>query len=226
MELNSGIGKIELAVESAYYAMMSMELNKYLKAPEVLELIEAETKAIGFSMGSERLTGTLLRTLAASKPRSNILELGTGTGISAAWLLDGMDNESHLTTVDNDTVTVEIAKRYLGPDNRVTFHIEDGLEFLLKVQNERFDLIFAASWPGKFDGLELALSVLKIGGFYVIDDLLPQPNWPEDHAPKVPILIDSLARCSNLVICPMSWSSGLVVAVKNERRVGKDEGQG
>ena len=29
---------------------------------------------------------------------------------------------------------------------------------------------------------------------YVIDDLLPQPNWPDGHAPKVPALIDDLER--------------------------------
>jgi O-methyltransferase len=165
-----------------------MDENTYLKTPIVLELIEAETKAIGFSMSSERLTGAFLRALAASKPRANILELGTGTGISAAWLLDGMDEESHLTTVDNDVACVEVAKRHLGMDRRVTFHIEEGLE--------------------------LALAVLKVGGFYVIDDLLPQPSWPDDHAPKVPKLVESLAQCRDLVICAMSWGSGLLIAVK------------
>jgi predicted O-methyltransferase YrrM len=73
--------------------MISINLNNYLKVPQALEKIEADTKSIGFSMGSERLTGALLRALAASRPKSKILELGTGTGISAAWLLDGMDNE-------------------------------------------------------------------------------------------------------------------------------------
>jgi len=194
-----------------------MKENIYLKIPVILELIEADTKAIGFSMASERLTGALLRTLAASKPRANILELGTGTGISTAWLLDGMDEESQLTTVDNNVACVEIAKRHLGRDRRVTFHIEGGMKFLSKIQDKTFDLIFADTWPGKFVGTELALALLKLGGFYVIDDLLPQPSWPEDHAPKVPKLVESLAQRKDLVICPMSWSSGLLVAVKKER---------
>src|SRR5262245_59469967 len=192
---------------------MSMKENIYLKIPVILELIEADTKAIGFSMASKRLTGALLRTLAASKPRANILELGTGTGISTAWLLDGMDEESHLTTVDNDATCVEVAKRHLGDDRRVTFHIQEGLDFLSRVQGKSFDLIFADAWPGKFIGLELALAVLKVGGFYVIDDLLPQPSWPEDHVPKVTRLVESLAQRRDLMICSMSWSSGLLVAV-------------
>jgi predicted O-methyltransferase YrrM len=191
-----------------------MKENLYLKTPGILELIEADTKAIGFSMASERLTGAFLRALVASKPKANILELGTGTGISTAWLLDGMDEESHLTTVDNNVACVEIAKRHLGRDRRVTFHIAGGMKFLSGIQGKTFDLIFADTWPGKFVGMELALALLKIGGFYVIDDLLPQPNWPEDHAPKVPRLVESLAQRRDLVICPMSWSSGLLVAVK------------
>lgn len=186
----------------------------YLRLPPVLESIEAETKAIGFKMGSERTAGSLLRTLAASKPAARFLELGTGTGISTSWLLDGMDADSFLTTVDNDAAGVEIARRRLGADRRVQFHVADGSEFLDSLQGKLYDLIFADTWPGKFRDLDLALALLAPGGFYVIDDLLPQLNWPEGHAPKVSGLMHSLSERENLVICPMAWSSGLFLAVK------------
>jgi predicted O-methyltransferase YrrM len=165
-------------------------------------------------MGSDVLTGALLRMLAASKPAAHILELGTGTGLATAWLLDGMDADSRLTTVDNDPACVVIAERHLGADKRVSFHIADGAEFLAELQGQQFDLIFADTWAGKFNGLELALSLLKRGGFYIIDDLLPQPNWPEEHAPKVPRLIETLKQRDDLTLCPLAWSSGLIVAVK------------
>jgi predicted O-methyltransferase YrrM len=186
----------------------------YLRLPPALETIEADTKAVGFAMGSERTAGALLRTLAASKRAGRLLEIGTGTGISTAWLLDGMDRAASLTTVDNDAEGVEIAKRHLGLDPRIEFHVADGAEFLESLQGRQFDLIFADAWPGKFHDLDLALSLLAPGGFYVIDDLLPQPNWPEEHAPKVPRLIQSLVERDNLMVCPMAWSSGMLVAVK------------
>jgi len=44
--------------------------------------------------------------------------------------------------------------------------------------------VFADALAGKYDGLSEALCVVKAGGFYVIDDMLPQPNWPDGHAPK------------------------------------------
>jgi predicted O-methyltransferase YrrM len=73
-----------------------------LNPPSVLKDIEEATQAFGFTMGSDMLTGSLLRTLAATKPSGTLLELGTGTGLSAAWLLDGMDAQSRLMTVDSN----------------------------------------------------------------------------------------------------------------------------
>ena len=69
----------------------------------------------------------------------------------------------------------------------------DGEAFLRDASGS-FDLIYADAWPGKFSHLDEALGLLAAGGFYVIDDLLPQPNWPEGHAPKVPALVDDLER--------------------------------
>lgn len=191
-----------------------MNESDYLRLPAALAAIEAETKAIGFTMGSERTTGALMRTLAAAKCAGQFLELGTGTGLATAWLLDGMDAESCLLTVDNDEAGVAIARRHLGADQRVTFHVADGSAFLASLAGQWFDLIFADTWPGKFHDLDVALSLLKPGGFYVIDDLLPQPNWPAEHAPKVPRLIKALSERADLIVCSMAWSSGLLVATR------------
>jgi predicted O-methyltransferase YrrM len=191
-----------------------MDELAYLKAPLALAAIEADTQAIGFGMGSELRTGALLRLLAASKPQGCLLELGTGTGLAAAWLLEGMDAASVLDTVDNDETALAIAHRHLGYDARVNFHLMDGAAFLLQAEPASYDLIFADAWPGKFSELDAALRLLKRGGLYVIDDLLPQPNWPEDHPPKVARLLATLAARADLMLCPLVWSSGLVVAVK------------
>ena len=44
--------------------------------------------------------GALLRLMASMKPGGRLLEIGTGTGVSTCWLLDGMDSTAKLTTVD------------------------------------------------------------------------------------------------------------------------------
>jgi hypothetical protein len=56
------------------------------------------------------------------------------------------------------------------------------------------DALATLDWPGKFSYLDKALALLHPGGLYVIDDLQPQPNWPEGHAPKVPALMSDLER--------------------------------
>jgi len=89
-----------------------------------------------------------------------------------------------------------------------------GAEFLRHQNAESFDFVFADAMPGKYDGLDDALAVVKVGGFYVIDDMLPQTNWPEGHADKVPVLIEQLAGNSNFEVVPMAWASGVVVAVR------------
>jgi len=58
-------------------------------------------------MASELKVGALLAVLAASKPGGRLLELGTGTGHGTAWLLSGMDETSHLDTVDTDQAVVQ-----------------------------------------------------------------------------------------------------------------------
>ena len=184
--------------------------------PYGLGTISLETERVGFTLASESRTGSLLRTLAASKPHGRFLELGTGTGVGTAWLLSGMDDGSRLISVDSDAEVLDIARRNLGRDPRVTFHLGDGVEFLRTAPQDHFDLIYADAWPGKFTDLDRALSLLKIGGIYFIDDLLPQPNWPDGHAPKVPVLIASLEGRRGFVATKMAWASGLMLVVRTE----------
>ncbi len=192
---------------------MTMKTDTY---PPALPAIEEATQALGFSMASDRATGALLRTLAASKPGGSLLELGTGTGLATCWLLDGMDATARLLSLDNDPAVQGVAGYYLGDDPRLTLRTVDGDEALaeLAAAGARFDLIFADTWPGKYRLLDLTLGLLRPGGFYVIDDLLPQPNWPPGHAQNVAALLDSLQRRQDLWLCPLDWSTGLALGVK------------
>lgn len=165
-------------------------------------------------MASEPLVGAMLRLLAASKIGGRFLELGTGTGISTAWLLDGMDEGSTLISVDTDSSVQEVARSVLGSDPRLTLVIGDGAEFLKRQRPMSFDLVFADAMPGKYEALDEALAVVRVGGFYVIDDMLPQANWRPDHAAKVPVLLERLAGRPDFEILPLVWASGVVAAVR------------
>ena len=193
-----------------------MNEHAFNHRPDVLDAISAETELLGFAMASEPRTGALLAALAASKPGGRVLELGTGTGVGTAWLLSGMDAGSRLDTVDTDSNVVDVARRHLGADSRVTFHVMDGATFINQVPQVRFDLIYADAWPGKFTHLDETLSLLRVGGIYVIDDLLPQANWPEGHAATIPALVDAIERRPGFATVKLSWSSGLMLAVRTK----------
>lgn len=191
-----------------------MDDSNYIEPPAVLPEIEEATRRLEFDMGSDHQTGVLLRTLAASKPGGRFLELGTGTGLATAWILDGMDQDSRLITVDIDPACLEVAKRHLGNDGRVDFRQGDGADEMNALRGSRFDLIFADAWAGKFWDFRKAVDLLNKGGIYVIDDLLPAPPWPPDHAPKVDALLERVQNHPALTSFRLSWSTGLVVAVK------------
>lgn len=182
--------------------------------PASLAAIRRDSELIGFTLASEPRTGALLRALAASKPGGRFLEIGTGTGVGTAWLLDGMGGEARLLSIDNNPATQNVARRHLGHDPRVTFQVIDGAAFLEQAAGGRFDLIYADAWPGKFTHLTEALSLVAPGGIYFVDDLLPQPSWPEGHAAKVPPLIAHLENRPGFVAVKLAWASGLMMLVR------------
>jgi predicted O-methyltransferase YrrM len=176
--------------------------------------IQTATTASGFTMASDVLTCSLLRTLAASKPAGKFLELGTGTGLSTAWILDGMDNESTLTSIDNDEVFLAIANQFLGDDERLSLVEIDGEKWINENINENYDYIFADTWHGKYLLLDDVLAMLNKGGLYIIDDMLPQDNWPDGHEEKANHLVDTLQKREDLIVTKQDWASGIIIATK------------
>jgi len=193
-----------------------MLVEPHPRPPATLAEIERATRAIGFEMASDAELGSLLRSLAASKPKSGLLELGTGTGLSTAWLVDGMDSDSTLLTIDCDEKVIAVAQEHLGDDPRVHFVVADGADYLprLLAEDRTFALVFADAWAGKYHHLEEALRSLAVGGIYVVDDMRPQPNWPEDHPAKVHKLIETLVSHPDLHVTTLDWSTGIIIATK------------
>jgi predicted O-methyltransferase YrrM len=191
-------------------------LESFIDPPAALSFIKARTAELNFNMASEPRTGSLLQVLAASKPSGRFLELGTGTGLATAWLLSGMDASATLISVDTDPAVQAVAREALGHDSRLTLVLEDGATFLQRQAPSSFDLVFADAIPGKYECLDEALALVAPGGFYVIDDMLPQPNWPEGHDQKALSLLYTLSARPNLHMAPMAWSTGVAILVRKQ----------
>jgi len=102
--------------------------NAITEFPLEFHKILDETKSIGFDQLSDPLVGSFLSTLAATKPNGNFLELGTGSGLSAAWILQGMDADSSLESIESDEVLASIANKHLGDVPRVSIITGKGEE--------------------------------------------------------------------------------------------------
>lgn len=184
-----------------------------LPEPEIIETLRAEAAKHGFEESCAPETGALLRMLAASKPKGRLLNLGTGFGVSCAWLLDGMAGDAELWTVDIDETGSAAAKAHM--DQRLHVVIEDAADFLkgAGALGQHFDLIFADAMPGKYEHLDLALDLVAKGGFYVVDDLSPTRGWTEG-APLAAKLIDQIEADPRFKSVDLDWSTGHFLAVR------------
>jgi predicted O-methyltransferase YrrM len=187
-----------------------------LPPPAGITELEEATRALGFTMWSDPPTLSLLRMLAATKVAGQFLELGTGTGISANWIRDGMDSQSQLTTVDHQEAYVALARRFLGQDSRICCMLMDGKRFIesLLEQGKAFDFIFADMEVGKYQYLDETLRLLAVGGIYVIDHMLAQSCWDEEHRLRACRLISILEERQDIQLAKLNWSTGIVLAAK------------
>ena len=125
-----------------------------------------------------------------------------------------MDQTSNLTSIDFDDSVLSIAKQFLGNDPRLKLELIDGEEWVADNEGARFDFIFADTWHGKYLMLDEVLQMLKIGGLYIVDDMLLQPNWPEGHAEKAEKFVEKLESMPFLQLTKLNWSTGIIVATR------------
>lgn len=182
---------------------------------EKITAIEAANKELGFVAGCDVQVARFAAVLAHSVG-GDWLELGTGTGLSTLFL-GNMLGGGRLDSVDNDAKASNAAKQIIGTDKNINFIVEDGGTFLKACPPESYRFIFADAWPGKFSHLHFALQTLGVGGLYVIDDLLPQANWPPNHQPRVDMLLAFFEETDAFAMSYLDWASGVAIVTKLER---------
>src|SRR5664279_5842092 len=106
-----------------------MEDAVFTDIPAPYTVIEKSTGKLAFNMNSDLYTGSLLKTLVASRKGGRILELGTGGGLATSWIKEGMDEKTSLVTVENNSALLDIAKQQLA-DPRIEFVLADGYQWL------------------------------------------------------------------------------------------------
>ncbi len=164
-------------------------------------------------------------TLVAALKPSNILELGTATGVSAAVMLD-ICKDAHLTTVERERAFYDEALRNfkcLGMDMRVTALYGDAYECLQNLRGQ-YDFIFMDCAKVQYIKLlPLLKNMLKKGGVLLADDVLlygwltgevPVPQKRKMLYKHIKEYIDAATRDGELYTTVLNVGDGLAMSVK------------
>jgi predicted O-methyltransferase YrrM len=155
--------------------------------PESAALLTARARAAEVGVrGLDAAGGAALRILAAASGARAVIELGTGAGISALYLLDGMPQDGILTTIDAESEHQRLAKQSLTeagyPSGRVRLIAGRALEVLPRLSDSAYDLVFCdAARSENRDYLEAAVRVLRPGGLVVFAGALNGGKVAEPH---------------------------------------------
>ncbi len=105
-----------------------------------------------------------------------ILEIGTFTGLSTLSMALALPNEGRIVALDKNESTNKIAKNFFkkaNQDYKIRTIIKPALETLIKIRNEKFDLIFIDADKMNYKKYyEISLDLLNKDGLVIIDNVL------------------------------------------------------
>lgn len=150
--------------------------EEFVKEDEVLSAARAraaEVSAVPIGTGG----GAALRFVAALLNAKNVVEVGTGCGISGLWMMRGMRPDGVLTTVDIEADHQRLAKQAFTeagiPAQRVRLISGAALEVLPRLTAGHYDLVFCdgdkQEYPQYF---QQARRLLRPGGVVAFDNSL------------------------------------------------------
>lgn len=167
----------------------------------------------------------VLQLLAQAMDATTVVEIGTGAGVSAVYLLRGMNSAGILTTIDLETEHHRAAKETLAaagfPLSRVRMIAGRALDVLPRLTDGGYDLVFIDA--NKSDApayLEHALRLLRVGGMVVIDNALwhgrvPDPAQRDHDTTAIRQTLKAVRENEDLTTMLVPSGDGLLAAIKN-----------
>lgn len=153
--------------------------------PEDAAILAA--RARGSEVGSYEPTpsvGAALAFLATLISARNVVESGTGCGVSALWLLRGMSTDSLLTSIDDESEYARLAREALTDaeinQNRVRLITGEPLDVLSRLTDGAYDLVVLRNQPHDLAvAVDHAYRLLRTGGVLVVDRALWAGRVPD-----------------------------------------------
>lgn len=158
------------------------ELDNYVAAhtqpePELLQKLNRETwsKVLQPRMLSGHYQGRVLSMISKLVHPKTILEIGTYTGYSALCMMEGIQKNGVLHTIDHNEELVSLQRKYFdlsGFGKQMIQHIGEALE-IIPTLDKTFDLVFIDADKENYSNyFELVVPKMKSGGIILSDNVL------------------------------------------------------
>jgi predicted O-methyltransferase YrrM len=192
--------------------------------PESDAIMEARQRAdeLGVTAVSPA-AGAALRMIAAMTHAKSIVEIGTGTGVTALWMLQGLREDGQLTSIDVEGEHHRIAREILAgadvPQGRVRLIAGRPAEILPRLQDGAYDVVLLNVEPSALNPmLDASLRLLRVGGIFAVSNSFAN-NKIGDPAQRDPATVarrlfaHRVADESRLIPAMLAVGDGLLVGV-------------
>ena len=147
------------------------------RGTKLLDQLERETwaKTMNPRMLSGHIQGRFLSMIAKMISPNNILEIGTYTGYSALCLVEGLQKNGILHTLDINEEHTFIANNFFSKSEykkNIKQHIGNAIDIIPKI-NDRFQLVFIDADKENYSNyLDLIINKVDSGGYIIADNVL------------------------------------------------------
>jgi predicted O-methyltransferase YrrM len=196
----------------------------FIAEDEVMKNARARGEEIGVTDATTG-AGAFLKHLAHNLSAQSVVEIGTGSGVGALWVLEGMLNSGTLTSIDDEMEHSNIAKTaFIEADivpARFRLITNPVMDVMTKLADRAYDLVIFRHNP---EDLPFAITeahrILRSGGVFVIDNYFggSKVSDPAQRDPKTVALRESGKSLKNerenWVVSLIPTGDGLLLATK------------
>ena len=207
--------------------MASKESNWKFAEDFVLERENiAQVRHHSIEVGVEPIsaaTGAAIASMAAASGARNIIEIGTGLGVSGLWLLLGAP-EADLTSIDSEIDHQILAKAaFLAagiPANKVRLIAGRARDVLPRMNETSYDIVFIDADPQSvIEYVEHGLRLIRTGGSVLVGhalwhDRVSDPAQRDDTVTNFRTLLETVASSPAIVASLSPIGDGLLALTK------------
>ena len=152
-----------------------------------------------------------------------VLEIGTFTGLSTLSMALALPDDGEIIALDKDEKTNKVAIEFFKrsqQDHKIKTIIKPALETLIKIRNERFDLVFIDADKMNYKKYyQISLELLNKGGLIIIDNVLwhgevVDKNINDKYTKNIRELNDFISKDNRVEKVIVPFGDGMTVCRK------------